>query len=77
MREERLADLEQKLPSLSHNEEAIQEVRRFSSLLAVGWRIFASFVRTVIAGANPREVLIRSAIEAPLTVPDQSNAPEP
>jgi hypothetical protein len=50
---------------------------RLASLSLVGWRIFASFVRTVIARANPREVLIRSAIEAPLTAPDQSSTPEP
>ena len=36
---------------------------RLASLSLVGWRIFASFARTVIARANPREVLIRSTIE--------------
>lgn len=49
---------------------------RLASLSLVGWRIFASFVRTVVARANPREVLIRSAIEASLTAADQSTAPE-
>lgn len=50
---------------------------RLASLSLVGWRIFASFVRTVIARANPREVLIRSAIEDSLTAAtDQSNAPD-
>ena len=38
---------------------------RLASLSLVGWRIFASFARTVIARANPREALIRSAAEAP------------
>lgn len=36
---------------------------RIASLSLVGWRIFASFVRTVVARANPREALIRSVIE--------------
>jgi hypothetical protein len=38
---------------------------RLASLSLVGWRIFASFARTVIARANPREVLMRSAIDLP------------
>lgn len=36
---------------------------RLASLSLVGWRIFASFARTVITRANPREAIIRSAIE--------------
>lgn len=36
---------------------------RLASLSLVGWRIFASFARAVIARANPRETVIRSAIE--------------
>ncbi len=37
---------------------------RIASLSLVGWRIFASFTRTVLARANPREVEIRTAIES-------------
>lgn len=36
---------------------------RAASLTLVGWRIFASFSRTVIARANPREIEIRKAFE--------------
>ena len=36
---------------------------RVASLSVVGWRIFASFTRTVMARANPREVELRMAIE--------------
>ncbi len=36
---------------------------RLASFSLVGWRIFASFARAVIARANPREVLIRTTIE--------------
>ena len=35
---------------------------RLASLSLAGWRIFASFARTVIARANPREALIRSTL---------------
>jgi hypothetical protein len=38
---------------------------RIASLSLVGWRIFASFTRTVMARANPREVKIRTAVEQP------------
>lgn len=37
--------------------------RRIASLSLVGWRIFASFSRMVIARANPRESRMRSAVE--------------
>jgi hypothetical protein len=37
--------------------------RRVASLSVVGWRIFASFTRTVMARANPREVELRMAAE--------------
>ena len=36
---------------------------RAASLSVVGWRIFASFARTVMARANPREVELRMAVE--------------
>jgi hypothetical protein len=36
---------------------------RIASLSLVGWRIFASFARIVVARANPREVEIRIAIQ--------------
>ena len=36
---------------------------RAASLSLVGWRIFASFARTVMARANPREVELRMALE--------------
>ena len=36
---------------------------RVASLSVVGWRIFASFARTVIARANPREAQLRMAVE--------------
>lgn len=36
---------------------------RVVSLSVVGWRIFASFTRTVMARANPREVELRMAVE--------------
>jgi hypothetical protein len=36
---------------------------RVASLSVVGWRIFASFTRTVMARANPREVQLRMAVE--------------
>ena len=36
---------------------------RIASLSLVGWRIFASFARIVIARASEREVEIRSAVE--------------
>jgi len=36
---------------------------RLVSLSLVGWRIFASFARTVIARANPREAELRQAVE--------------
>jgi hypothetical protein len=36
---------------------------RVASLSVVGWRIFASFTRTVLARANPREVELRMAVE--------------
>jgi hypothetical protein len=39
---------------------------RIASLTLVGWRIFASFSRTVIARANPREPAMRSALEESL-----------
>jgi hypothetical protein len=38
--------------------------RRVASLSVVGWRIFASFTRTVLARANPREVELRMAVES-------------
>ncbi len=47
---------------------------RLASLSLVGWRIFASFTRTAIARANPREVQIRSAIEGQLAAADQPTA---
>jgi hypothetical protein len=37
---------------------------RVASLSVVGWRIFASFTRTVMARANPREVELRMAVES-------------
>ncbi|HEY6844572.1 MAG TPA: hypothetical protein VI320_00005 [Terracidiphilus sp.] len=37
--------------------------RRVASLSVVGWRIFASFTRTVLARANSREVELRMAVE--------------
>jgi hypothetical protein len=37
--------------------------RRIASLSLVGWRIFASFSRAVIARATPRESKMRFAIE--------------
>jgi hypothetical protein len=36
---------------------------RIASLSLVGWRIFASFSRMVVARANPRESLMRIALE--------------
>lgn len=36
---------------------------RIASLSLVGWRMFASFSRTVLARANPRETEMRVAIE--------------
>jgi hypothetical protein len=36
---------------------------RIASLSVVGWRIFASFTRTVMARANSREVELRMAVE--------------
>ena len=36
---------------------------RAASLSVVGWRIFASFARIVMARANPREVELRMAVE--------------
>lgn len=39
---------------------------RIASLTLVGWRIFASFSRMVIARANPREPQMRSALERSL-----------
>ncbi len=36
---------------------------RAASLSLLGWRIFASFSRTVLARANPREVELRTAFE--------------
>jgi hypothetical protein len=39
---------------------------RIASLSVVGWRIFASFSRTVIARANPRECEMRLALERDL-----------
>jgi len=36
---------------------------RVASLSVVGWRIFASVTRTVMARANPREVELRMAVE--------------
>lgn len=36
---------------------------RVASLSLVGWRIFASFSRTVVARANPREAEMRTAVE--------------
>ncbi|HXA66931.1 MAG TPA: hypothetical protein VNV82_17365 [Bryobacteraceae bacterium] len=36
---------------------------RLASLSLVGWRIYASFARTVLTRANQREVTIRTAIE--------------
>ena len=50
---------------------------RLASLSLVGWRIFASFARTVIARANPREVLIRSTIEGSATETSHTAAAEP
>lgn len=37
---------------------------RVASLSVVGWRIFASFTRTALARANPREVELRMAAES-------------
>ena len=37
---------------------------RVASLSLIGWRIFASFVRLVLARANPREAEIRAAAQA-------------
>jgi hypothetical protein len=37
--------------------------RRVASLSVVGWRIFASFTRTVLARPNSREVELRMAVE--------------
>ena len=42
---------------------------RVASLSVVGWRIFASFTRTVMARANPREVELRTAVEKPSSCP--------
>jgi hypothetical protein len=42
---------------------------RIASLSLVGWRIFASFSRMVIARANPRESQMRSALEQDLFSP--------
>jgi hypothetical protein len=39
---------------------------RIASLTLVGWRIFASFSRMVIARANPRESQMRSALKQDL-----------
>lgn len=39
-------------------------VHRVASLSVVGWRIFASFTRIVMARANPREVELRMAVES-------------
>jgi len=36
---------------------------RIASLTLVGWRIFASFSRMVVARANPRECEMRAALE--------------
>ncbi len=38
---------------------------RVASLSLLGWRIFGSFARAVIARANPREVSMREAMQAP------------
>jgi hypothetical protein len=49
---------------------------RVASLSLVGWRIFASFSRVVIARANPREVEMRTAIEkAPITKSARGSPP--
>jgi hypothetical protein len=37
--------------------------QREASLTLLGWRVFASFARTVIARANPRETDMRRAVE--------------
>jgi hypothetical protein len=44
--------------------EDLQMATRIASLSLVGWRIFGSFSRIVIARANPREVDIRSAVDS-------------
>ena len=49
---------------------------RLASLSLVGWRIFASFARTVIARANSREVLIRSTVEGATTETSHTTAAE-
>jgi hypothetical protein len=41
----------------------LQLANRVASLSLVGWRIFASFSRAVIARANPREDEMRNAVE--------------
>lgn len=46
---------------------------RLASLTLVGWRIFASFSRMVVARANPRECEMRAALEQDLFT-DQSSA---
>jgi hypothetical protein len=49
---------------------------RVASLSLVGWRIFASFSRVVIARANLREVEMRTAIEkAPIRKSGQGSSP--
>jgi len=45
--------------------ESLLLASRIASLTLVGWRIFASFSRTVVARANPRECEMRIAIERP------------
>ena len=48
---------------------------RIASLTLVGWRIFASFSRMVVARANPRECEMRAALEQNLfNALDQSSA---
>lgn len=37
--------------------------KRVASLSLVGWRMFASFARTVIARSTPREAMMREALE--------------
>lgn len=41
----------------------LQLTERVASLSLLGWRIFASFARAVVARANPRDVEMRAAME--------------
>jgi len=44
---------------------------RIASLTLVGWRIFASFSRMVVARANARESQMRGALEQKLPIPSE------